>query len=373
MFKVAQRYIAYNFLPPFLASCIFFVMFLLTFQLFKITRILINKGVEFSVILELIGHIAISFFPMAIPLSALVATIYTFNKLCEDSEIMAMRSFGMSKFQLFQPLLILGILISLVVFSLNMNIIPFSKKQFKNQIIKLTSRGMITDIKTGHFFTDIPNVTLFAENVEKKGELLKNVFIHIKDRNKKSERVIFAKKGVLIRSKSSDWEVASLRLHLSDGNIIKTFNEKNDIEKILYKEYEFPLVSVGETPGFVTKDSMRTSYELFRIIFPGNEKIRKGVKILRAKLEFWARLNAPLQCLLFILLGFCFGIQKGRGKSKNTSAMAMLILTAYYILFFAGVSFAKKGLIPPSATIFVPTFLLASISLHFYRKLDWVN
>ena len=113
MFKVAQRYIAYNFLPPFLASCIFFVMFLLTFQLFKITRIIINKGVEFSVILELIGHIAISFFPMAIPLSALVATIYTLNKLCEDSEIMAMRSFGMSKFQLFQPLLILGILISI--------------------------------------------------------------------------------------------------------------------------------------------------------------------------------------------------------------------------------------------------------------------
>ena len=130
MLRTIQRYLASNFIPPFVLSASFFVAFLLTFQLFRIIRIVTNKGVEFMVVLELVGHIAVSFLPMAIPLSALFATIYTMNKLSEDSEIVAMRSFGLKKTTLFLPLLFCGIFIAISIFVLNRNLISL----FKNPV-----------------------------------------------------------------------------------------------------------------------------------------------------------------------------------------------------------------------------------------------
>jgi len=373
LLKIIQRYIAFNFLPPFLLSSIFFIMFLLTFQLFRIIRIVTNKEVEFSVIAELILHIAISFFPYSLPFSALLAGIYSMNKLSLDSEIIAMRSFGSDKFDLLKPLLIFGSIIALFVFAMGQKVVPYSQARFQNQVIRLTSKGVLTDIKAGHFFTDIPNVTLFATNVYKKGEVLGQVFIRAVDKNQSLERIIFAQKGVIAKTKVSEMDVPDLKINLTSGNIVQRYLGKNNIEKIIFKEYEFPLFNENIAPGFVLKDSMRSFLELYRIIF--NEKNRKqaGVGIYKTELEFWTRINTPLLVMLFLLLGFNLGINKGRGRSKNTSSLAIVILVFYYILFFFGVSLGKKGDIAPFIAVFTPSVLLFWINTYLYKKLDWVN
>ncbi|MBT3585434.1 MAG: YjgP/YjgQ family permease [Halobacteriovoraceae bacterium] len=392
MLKTSQRYLAASFIPPFLLSTVFFVLFLLTFQLFRITRIVINKGVELSTLFELIGHIAITFLPMAIPLSALFATIFTLSKMSEDSEIVAMRSFGTTKWQLFTPFLIIGVMIGAVVFSLNQNLIPYSKNQFKNSIIRLTSRGMLTDIKAENFFTDIPGVTLFAEKVENEGQILKDVFIQIRQKGKEEQRVIFAKQGILIKQKVGKMATPSIRLHLSDGNIITTSQtEDREIEKILFEEYDFPILSGGETPGFVTKDSMRSNQELREVIRARDKElttllskdnrssreeqrvheIRK--RLPKSKIEYWSRINTPLICLLFIFLGFSLGIKKGRGRQRNTGAISFLVLVLYYALFFAGISYSRKGHITPAMAVFLPGFIISVVGYRFYKKLDWMS
>lgn len=387
MFGIAQRYLAATFIPPFMLSTFFFVAFLLTFQLFRIVRIVINKGVDFSTVLELTGHIAISFLPMAIPLSALFATIYTLNKMSEDSEIVAMRSFGLTKHKLFFPLLILGSIAALGIFSLNMNLIPRSKTEFKNTIVKLTSRGMLTDIKAENFFTEIPNVTLFAEKVDEGGNLMENVFIHI--RRKNEEQVIVSKNGALIKQYSGSWDIPSIRMHLTSGTITKSWKGRKDSENIIFEEYDFPILNNDYTPGFVTKDSMRTSRELRRRVRMDKNKVKeleargnltpeegawvKEMKdsLPKSELEYWSRLNTPVQTLIFILLGFALGIKQGRGKSRNSGLISLVILIGYYALFFGGVSLAKKGQVPAAVIVFLPTVIAGFAALFYYKKLDW--
>lgn len=387
MFGIAQRYLAATFIPPFLLSTFFFVAFLLTFQLFRIVRIVINKGVDFSTVLELTGHIAISFLPMAIPLSALFATIYTLNKMSEDSEIVAMRSFGLTKHKLFIPLLILGTVAAVGIFSLNMNLIPRSKTQFKNTIVRLTSRGMLTDIKAENFFTEIPNVTLFAEKVDEGGNLMENVFIHMKRNDE--EQVIVAKTGALIKQYSGTWDIPSIRMHLTQGTITKSWKSRKDSENIIFEEYDFPILNNDYTPGFVTKDSMRTSRELRRRVRIDKNKVRelesKGNltqqeqawvnemkrNLPKSELEYWSRLNTPVQTLIFILLGFALGIKQGRGKTRNSGLISLMILIGYYALFFGGVSMAKKGQVPAALIVFLPTIIAGVAATYYYKMLDW--
>ena len=344
-------------------------------------RIVISKGVEISIVLELLGHIALSFVPMATPLSVLFATLYALNKLSEDSEIIAMRSFGLSKMKLFRPFLLASLGIAISVYLLNLNIIPTSKTHFKNSIIKLTSAGMINDIRPEMFYHEIPGVTLFAEEVEDGGRKMKNIFIHSKT-GETGERTIMAQAGSLIRISGNEDTPPNLKLSLLDGSISKT-NKEGEIEKALFEQYIFPLFEEDIRPGFVNKDNMKDTNELRRFIRHKTNELktekdpnqRNGIleRLYKAKLEYWTRLNTPLLILLFTLLGFCYGIKKGRGRDKNYGSVVMIILILYYALFFYGISVSKKGNISPELAIFLPTVVLGAWALRTFKRLDWMS
>jgi lipopolysaccharide export system permease protein len=74
-----------------------------------------------------------------------------------------------------------------------------------------------------------------------------------------------------------------------------------------------------------------------------------------------------------VLLGFSLGIKKGRGRTRNSGVIGLIVLTVYYIFFFAGVSLARKGAIPPPVAIFGPTFGATFVGAYFFRKIDWFS
>ncbi len=297
-----------------------------------------------------------------------------------------MRSFGLTKRTLLLPFLTLGLFIAGMIFVLNRNLIPHSKTQFKNTIIKLTSQGNMTDIKPGQFFTEIPNITLFAEEVNSGGNKLKEVFIT--QTKGGEEQVIFAKKGALIKQSSGKLRTPTLRLRLEDGNIVKQKGQSK-VEKIKFREYDFPVLSGGSLPGFVTKDSMRSNKELKDVIdkrvnrlaaLDKKKKIsaaelneKRGIlgRLPKSQIEYWSRFNTPLQVLLFIFLGFSLGIKKGRGKTKSSGPLGLFFLVGYYVLFFGGISLARKGSVPAYYAVYFPAFLSLFLGIHLYRKIDW--
>jgi lipopolysaccharide export system permease protein len=347
-------------------------------------RIVTKKGVEITVLFELFGHIAMSFLPMAVPLSLLFSMIYTLNKLSEDSEIVAIRAMGVNKRQLFAPFIIVGLICAVTIFSLNRNIIPYSKRLFKNTVITLTSKGFLADIKKEQFYTDIPGVTLFAEEVSPDSKIMTNVFIKLK-KSRGQDKIMMAKKGVLIKDNVKTPGSLNLKLDLYDGNIISLNKEGKELEKILFDKYEFPIVS-GSSNSYVNKDSMRSTDELIVEISKAKANLAKAKaaknendikrytsRYSKSTLEYWTRFNVPFQCIAFVLLGFVFGVKKGRGRAKNTSVLALLITILYYVLFFTGVSMAKKGTVPPYIVVFLPTFIVSLIGAYFYKKLDWAS
>ena len=372
MFKIIQRYLAATFVPPFFLSVIFFVAFLLTFQLFRIMKVVINKGVEFGTLMGLILDLALSFLPMAVPLSVLFAMLFTMNKMSEDSEVIAMRSFGFSKHKLFLPFLIMGIFISLAIFDLSRSIIPSSDKKFTNTVLMLSSRGTMTYIKSETFFTDIPNVTLFAGKVNGENKKMENVFIHYRSADESVERIIFAQKGHIFTGENPEKGIPQLRMRLTKGNMVKLEKGNRDVEKINFDEYDYPLYSRETSPDYIVKDSMRTNSELWQII-KEQRALGRAKEIVKTELEFWSRINTPFLCLIFILLGFTLGIKRARGKSGNTGVIVLTVLVCYYALFFFGVSLAKKGILSVLVVTFAPTVLALVVGLYFYRKLDWVS
>ena len=381
MFKLYQKYLILHFIPPALMSLFFFISFLLTTQLFKLVGIVTQKDIALSVLFELFGHITVSFLPMAIPLSLIFSMIFSLNKLSENSEIIAIRAMGINKYQLLTPFLVIGILFAIIVFILNKNIIPHSNKVFKNTILKLTSKGLLTNIKKGQFYTEIPKVILFTEDISNDGKLLKNLFLKLRPSNK-VDQIIMAQKGVFTKENNKS-SFQNLRFDLFNGNITSINKEKNEIEKIIFKKYTFP-ISFTTKIGRRVKNNMRSHKNLSEIIQQYEESFQQltrkslkskslELKIRHAKIEYWSRYNTPLLSIVFILLGLVFGVKKGRGRSKKTSQLALLIIVIHYILFFGSISIAKKGILPPSIAIFLPTILVFLFAAYSFKNLDFAN
>ncbi|MGZ3809821.1 MAG: LptF/LptG family permease, partial [Bacteriovorax sp.] len=265
--------------------------------------------------------------------------------------------------------------------------IPKANGAFKNTIVKLTSAGMLTSIKSGQFFTDIPNATLFAENVTEDGNNFKEVFLHLLDKNKTYQRIIFAHSGSLIKIYADDWHAPNLRLHLNDGNIIKMDELGAQVEKILFKEYDFPIFNSDYATALLDKDSMKTNDELVRIIGQKKVKWEEGIKAnktpdetkelklsyFKSQVELFSRYATVPQIIMFIFLGFSLGIKRGRGGGGSNSARALIIMLGYYIVYFFLISLAQKGKLDPLVANFAPSVILFFIALRFYKKLDWAG
>lgn len=368
-----QRYLAAQFILPLLVSTLFFICFLLTFELFRMTDLLVSRDVSLWFTLGLVGNITLTFVPLSIPIAVFFSTIFCMNRLSADSEYIAMRAGGLTKERVVLPFLIVAAILTVSVYHLNQSLIPVSNKEFKKKLTYLTSSGLLAGIKEGQFFNMIPNVTLFASKATKYGRNLEDVFLHVTDKGQ--EKVIFSKRGELIFEKNPDQLTDKLTLTLFDGNIIGK-DVKKGLEKIIFAKYSFPITQGQFGDRFSLKETMLSSKELGGILKmdPAEaERIYRFNKkdLFNARYEFWNRKNGAIICFIFCFLGFSLGVSGNRGKGRNSGFIGLVCLIVYYGIYFSLVSVAKKEIVPIPVAVFAPAFVLSMIAVYFYRKLDW--
>lgn len=368
-----QRYLAAQFILPLVVSTLFFISFLLTFQMFRLTELLVTRDISLWFTLKLVGDTALTFIPLSLPIAVFFSTIYCTNKMSADSEYIAMRAGGLHKSQILFPFLLVAALLTYSVYQLNQNIIPDANKSIARKVNYLTSSGLLAGIKGGQFFNLIPNVTLFADQSTKYGRDLKGVFLHLKEKET-AERAIFANSGKLIYEKSSETLSEKLTLVLFNGNIIG--QNKGDIEKILFDKYVFPISQKQFDDRLSLKEVMLTSDELHGVMDMSEEEAKQKYNfnkkdMFNSRYEYWNRKNGAFICFIFCFLGFTLGVTGNRGKSKNSGLIGLLCLIFYYGLYFSLASAAKKGVLPVPVAVFIPLTLLTFVGYWFYRKLDW--
>ena len=124
--KKLHLFIIRSFLGPFVAT-FFIAIFLLLMQfLWKWIDDLVGKGLEISEIGELLFFASVRFVPLALPISMLLASVMTFGALSEKSELVAMKSAGISLRRILNPLIIFVIFISISSFLFSNYVMPIA-------------------------------------------------------------------------------------------------------------------------------------------------------------------------------------------------------------------------------------------------------
>jgi len=280
------------------------------------------------------------------------------GRLSEDSEIVAMRSFGLSFKSIFWPFALMGIFISLAGMVLGMSTVPGAGRKFTLELRKISSQGILSEISAGQFYMGIPQTSIFVEKYA--GQTMQGVMIEQQKKDQHEKQILFAENGELIKHEDS-----SVHIRLWPGNILRQQNDR--WEKIDFQEYDFPLVDLAVTSRR-ERDSLISWGELW-------QRYRTGVgtpeQQRRTGIEIFKRLKVPFECFIFLLVGFCLGIKKTRGRSKDAGAIGLIFLVLYFVLSFGLMSLGKKGLIPPLLVGIVPILIFAWWGGHLFRRLDW--
>ena len=176
--KKLHKLILQSFLGPFVLTFIIVVFVLLMQFLWKYIDDLVGKGLETTVIAELLMYTSASLVPMALPLAVLLASIMTFGNLGEHNELLAFKSAGISLQRIMTPVIFMVILITFGAFLFNNNMLPYTNLKMRSLLYDIQKQNPELQIKPGLFDNTIEGYSIRVEEKDSRTSLLKGIQIY---------------------------------------------------------------------------------------------------------------------------------------------------------------------------------------------------
>lgn len=215
-----------SFLPPF-AITLFVSVFLFFLVQIVITYLddFIGKGLSFWTLTELFSLAWVTIIPQCIPLAVLLASIMTIGSLAENYELAAMKSAGLSLFNIIRPLFALIVILGLLTFVFNNYIIPKVTLKFSTLLYDIRSAKPAMNIKEGIFYNKIngDNYSLRVGKKNKRGGI-EDVIIYDHSSHAGNNVQLYADSGAMNTSPDTNYLVITLY----DGNHYKEENTENN-------------------------------------------------------------------------------------------------------------------------------------------------
>ncbi len=349
----------------FIAVILALVIFLT--QSLKFLEIVIDAGSSSGAFLILTMLALPRFFEVILPLSVMASTLFLYNKMTIDTELIAMRSTGYSSFALARPAIIIGMLATLLLWSITMWIAPLSlaKMQEMRQELKADFSSLL--FKEGVFNQLGKGLTVYIKEKSKDGDLAGLMIHDTRDKNSPPSTVL-AKRGMIIINDKEQQVV------VFDGSR-QTYNPKTNIlQKLTFDRYTIDLPESAAVRKRWAEPDERTMAQLLN---PDLSIARNVENLSEFSIELHRRFTSPLLALAFPLIALTIlllGPVDRRGQSMRIGvAIATVMITQG--LFLTAYNLAQNhsgGLalmyILVFAPILVSLFMLSGFSEKFRRQ-----
>ncbi|MCC6926174.1 LPS export ABC transporter permease LptG [Novosphingobium sp.] len=279
-----------------------------------------------------------------LPYSVLLATLFTFWPLNQNSEVIAMRAAGLSAHQILAPLLLTAGVISLVSFTFNETVVVErggTLKAWNKARYKPLPKD--TGIRTNVYVPDGANV-LTAQTVSGEGQAtrLEGVTWYRRDaagmvtEQWRSPRASFANPGWRIESPMK-FEVASTQQTAMPSQVIAT----------------------GVTPAQLAIGRVDPDGQNFVALSRSIKALKaSGRRVTELEGKWWHKFSGPLSALLMPLLGSvaAFGLARS-GNLWIRAVIGMALGFAYFVVDNAALAMGNFGGYPPLIAAWAPFML----------------
>jgi lipopolysaccharide export system permease protein len=221
--KRLYTFVLGTFFPLLLATFSVCLFILLMQFLWQYVNDMVGKGVGIGIMAELFFYASLSFTPMALPLSILLASLMTFGNLGEHLELLAMKASGISLLRIMKPLIYVVIVLVGISFYFQNDIVPRAKTKMYTIVLSLKQKSPELDIPEGIFYKEIPGYNVYVRHKDKKSGLLRDMMIYDYSGGFENAIVIVADSGIL----NSSADKKHLVLTLLSGESFRNFGTRS--------------------------------------------------------------------------------------------------------------------------------------------------
>lgn len=342
-------------------ACVIFLI-----RSLKLLKVVINQGIPFS---EYI-YMAITMLPnsvaMILPITISIATINTYTRLIQESELVAMQGAGFSPKQLAKPALYAGGLAFFIGIFLYAYLVPVSFQDYRERYADARVKYFTGLIQEGQFATLNENMTFFIRERTPDGQMKK---IMLNDRrNRQLETTIFANSGEIILT--DDGAIFQFK------NGFQQYFQGKNLHVINFDTYQIQFQA--NTPeSRLTNAYELTLPELAKIIW-SNDAIETLENADRARGIFHQALTTPALAITLSLLGVLMLITTP--FSRHTMSLVLLktslLIALFIILNFAmkSLSYRYDGIIPVMyALAYIPPVILWGVLVQHSQEKTSLN
>ena len=258
--------------------------------------LLLGDGKSISVFINLTLLSLPNIILAILPVSGLISAIYLTNRLNADSELIILRSAGISNLELSKPFLKLGLIVSLLVGVLSHQIVPTIKNSAKSMQNSVSNEINAMFLRSGEFFNPAQNVTIYIGKIKSNKEL-SNFFLE-DNRDPKKLKTFISKTAYLSGNKDNP------QIVLKDGSAQTYLTEEKSLDILYFKDFLYDFKILYDKKVIKQKDTVKETRttQLIESLISTDSPTRLDPESI--KTEIHRRISETLLPTVIILLGF---------------------------------------------------------------------
>lgn len=300
-----------------------------------------------------------------VPLSALMAILLTIGMFNKHHEITAMRSSGISFFQVTAPFFAVGVLITIILFGFTAVIIPLANNHAEYiKTVEIEKKPQPLSFTAKHLWLKIRNNTILnVEEVSPEGSLLKDIRLYqVDDTNFQLEKILDAKTA---HYEGTEWTLydAAERHLLPNGQVVVTTHQTFPLELSLAPEDFMTWISFE--PEHMTLRELRIQIDHLK---------EEGQNIARFLTDYWGRVSSVFVTLLMTVLGIALSFTRIDTRSSNIArgiGQALAIGFLFWATHSVGITLGRNGALVPIVAGWIAWIMFFVFSLNLFLKVRY--
>lgn len=319
-------------------------------QSLRFLELVIESGASGTVFWILTFLTLPRFFEIILPIALMAATIFVYNKMALDSELVVMRAAGLSPMALARPALAAAGLCTVLLWLIGMWIAPLSSSSMQQmrQVIKAQYSALL--FREGIFNAVGDGLTVFIHEKAANGEL-RGIVIHDSRPQNEAPVTILAKSGVLAVTDEGQ------QVLVYEGSRQSVNPRTGTLDRLAFDRYSIDLPDgAGPVRQRWREPEERTFPELFH---PDPDNARDAQSRREFIAEAHRRIIAPLLAPVYVLIALAFLLsgpleRRGQGARILAAAGLIVVIQAFFLGAYDIAQETKWGIVLMYALVLLP-------------------
>ncbi len=355
--RLLDRYVVRNFLQVYLYCITGFISIWLIFDISDNISSFIEEQIGLRLVAQYYATQVPQIFIILLPVSLLLALLFTLGRMSRANEIVSMLTAGISLPRVLFPLIGIGLLTVGVSMALNYSLAPHA--ELARKALLSQARGRPDTSIEGQIFRNRTDLrTWFIQNFRLGSKAFNNVQVLQQDADDNIVTNYIATRA-FYRSETKTWDLENAKVVHYDpaGNIVdEQIYPSLKVEH--WSETPFRLGSANVRAEFLSLPELR-EYLRFNSDFP-------ATLLAPFRTHFQYRLALPWTCLVVVCIAAPLGIGYSRRGVLSSVAAAVVLVFSMNFLVQLFLALGEGDRVSPWIAAWTPNLLFTAIGLYLF-------